>query len=574
MINTKAYLIGGGLASLASAAYLIRDGGMPGENITIYEESGMVGGSLDAEGTGAGDGYVMRGYRMLESKVYSCLYDLLSFIPSLHDPDRTVLDEFREFNERVKISAKSRLIEEGKVVEPFPFQLQLKDRFRLLWFLTLPEDALSDKMIEDYFSSSFFNSNFWLQFCTTFSFQPWHSLVELKRYILRFYHVSPQLSSMECVQLAPYNEYESIVLPLSTWLQHQGVRFELNIKVVDLEFNIVNGIKTVQGLHCVQEKEPCFIEVDAADQVFATLGSMTANSSIGSMDTAPQADVTEKDSSWLLWENIARKEPGLGTPSVFSNDTEKSKWTSFSITFRDHFFIDQLQLLTRKETGTEGAITIKDSNWLLSFAMTPYPYFKSQPENVSVCWGYGLFPEERGNYVKKKMTECTGREILMELCFHLGLQSHVDRIVETSTCIPCLMPYITSQFLPRTRKDRPRVVTKEISNLALLGQFCEIPDDITFTLEYSVRAAQTGVYTLLHLEKNVSSIYKGYRNPWHIFSTVKIVMRPKVSGELSRFIGMRLYRAALTLIGLAGDFYAFMLNIFRSVRMGTSQDNP
>jgi oleate hydratase len=271
-----------------------------------------------------------------------------------------------------------------------------------------------------------------------------------------------------------------------------------------------------------------------------------------------------------LWENIARKEPALGTPSVFTNDMEKSKWTSFSITFRDRFFIDQLQLLTGKETGTEGAITITDSNWLLSFAMTPYPYFKNQPEHVSVCWGYGLFPEEIGNYVKKKMTECTGREILTELCFHLGLQLHVDRIVETSTCIPCLMPYITSQFLPRTRKDRPSVVTREISNLALLGQYCEIPDDITFTLEYSVRAAQTGVYALLHLEKEVSPVYRGYRNPRHIFSTVKTVMTPKVSGELSLSIGKRLSRAALALIGLAGDFYDVIVNTFRNVRMGTS----
>ena len=548
MKSTKAYLVGGGLASLASAAYLIKDGGMPGENITVYEESGLVGGSLDAGDVGGGDGYVMRGYRMLESKVYSCLYNLLSFIPSLHDPDRTVLDEFKAFNERVKISAKSRLIAEGKVVEPFPFHLQLKDRFRLLWLLTRPEDALGDMTIEDYFSLSFFNSNFWLQFCTTFSFQSWHSLIELKRYILRFYHVSPQLSSLECVQLAPCNEYESIVLPLSKWLRDQGVRFEHNIQVVDLEFNRVAGIKTVRQIHCLQDREPCFIEVDATDLVFATLGSMTANSSIGSMDTAPEADVAEKDSSWLLWENIARKEPGMGTPSVFNSDMEKSKGTSFSITFKDPFFIEQLQLLTGKETGTEGVVTIKDSNWLISFAMTPYPYFKGQPEDVSVCWGYGLFPEKRGNYAKKKMSECNGREILFELCSHLGLQLHVDRIVEKSTCIPCLMPYITSQFLPRTAKDRPRVVTKEISNLAILGQFCEIPDDIVFTLEYSVRAAQTGVYKLLHSDKNVSSIYKGYRNPWHIYSTVKTVMRPEVFGGSSDFIGKRLSRAFLALI--------------------------
>ena len=287
MNQTKAYLVGGGLASLASAAYLIKDGGLMGQNITLYEESEAVGGSLDAADIEAGNGYLMRGYRMLESRVYSCLFDLLSSIPSLNNPDVSVMDEFKAFNDRIKIDATSRLIEEGKVVEPFPFNLCLKDRFRVLWLLTRAEDDLRDMAIEDYFSPSFFTSNFWLQFCTTFSFQPWHSLVELKRYILRFYHVSPQLSSMACVRLNPCNEYESIVLPLERWLRDQGVRFEFSVQVVDLGFVEVDGIKSVQKLHCMRGTSPFLKEVREKDLVFATLGSMTANSSTGSMDAAP-----------------------------------------------------------------------------------------------------------------------------------------------------------------------------------------------------------------------------------------------------------------------------------------------
>ena len=58
-----AYLIGGGIGSLAAAAFLIRDGGMPGSQISIFEAGPVMGGSLD----GAGDaerGYSMRGGRM------------------------------------------------------------------------------------------------------------------------------------------------------------------------------------------------------------------------------------------------------------------------------------------------------------------------------------------------------------------------------------------------------------------------------------------------------------------------------------------------------------------------------
>jgi oleate hydratase len=242
----------------------------------------------------------------------------------------------------------------------------------------------------------------------------------------------------------------------------------------------------------------------------------------------------------LLWENIAHKEPRLGNPSVFNSDRDKSKWTSFSITFRGPVFVDQLKKLTGKEVGTEGAITIKDSNWLISFAMTPHPFFKNQPENVSVCWGYGLSTETEGNYIEKKMSQCTGREILVELCSHLGMQPHIDHITETATCIPCLLPYITSQFLPRTPEDRPRV-------------------------EYSVRAAQMGVYSLLHLDRKVTSIYKGYRNPHHVFRTVRTAMRPKITGESGRMAARQFSRAAVVLMGWMGSFYSMVHNIFRNV---------
>ena len=46
--GTAIYLVGGGIASMAAAAFLIRDADVPGHNITIFEESAKIGGSLDA----------------------------------------------------------------------------------------------------------------------------------------------------------------------------------------------------------------------------------------------------------------------------------------------------------------------------------------------------------------------------------------------------------------------------------------------------------------------------------------------------------------------------------------------
>ncbi|MFH1378105.1 MAG: oleate hydratase [Planctomycetota bacterium] len=523
MVDRRAYIVGAGLASLSSAAYLIRDGGVRGDRIRIIEETSRVGGSLDAERTVDG-GYVMRGFRMLEDAVYSCLFDLLSFIPSLNYPNKTVADEINEFNSNFKILASSRLIENGQIIQSFPFNLKEIDRINILRLLIRREWWLGKKTIEDFFSKSFFKSNFWIQMSTTFSFQPWHSLAEFRRYIVRFFHSSQVLNTMECVRITPHNEYESIVEPIIHWLKAQGVEFVLNTRVVDMDFkNEKNGLR-VERLHCLKSGKNTAIDVGLDDLVFAALGSITSDSSIGSMMTPPALHEKNGASSWQLWERLSKKSPNVGRPSVFNSTIDKTKWISFTVTLNDPAFVEALGELTQRPIGTEGVITINDSPWLLSFAMTPFPCFKDQAPETNVCWGYGLFPDRCGRFVSKKMTDCSGREILIELCSHLGFSNRLDRIIDTSICVPCLLPYVTSQFLPRGKGDRPPVIPKGITNLALLGQFCEIPDDIVFTLEYSVRSAQIGVFSLLNLDKQPTSVHKAYRNPKNTIRAIRAVM--------------------------------------------------
>ena len=88
----KAYLVGGGLVSLAAAAFMIRDCAMSGSNISIFESLPLLGGSLDAGGTSAG-GYSMRGGLMLTTDNYECTWDLFKSIPSLDNEGMTVYDE-------------------------------------------------------------------------------------------------------------------------------------------------------------------------------------------------------------------------------------------------------------------------------------------------------------------------------------------------------------------------------------------------------------------------------------------------------------------------------------------------
>jgi oleate hydratase len=87
------------------------------------------------------------------------------------------------------------------------------------------------------------------------------------------------------------------------------------------------------------------------------------------------------------------------------------------------------------------------------------------------------------------------------------------------------MPHITSQFMPRKIGDRPQVVPPCAKNFAFIGQFCEIPQDIVFTLEYSVRSAQIATYNLLKLNKRPTPIYQGWKRLKHIFNIVRTAFR-------------------------------------------------
>ncbi|MEK7462935.1 MAG: oleate hydratase, partial [Patescibacteria group bacterium] len=202
----------------------------------------------------------------------------------------------------------------------------------------------------------------------------------------------------------------------------------------------------------------------------------------------------------------------------------ESTWESFTATFQNTMFFKLVEKITGNQAGSGGYITLKNSNWLLSIVLPRQPHFINQPDNAYVCWGYGLFSDKKGNYITKKMSECAGEEILIELCQHLGFKKEMPLILKTSNCIPCLMPYITSQFLPRKKGDRPSVAPERLSNMAFIGQFCEIPEEISFTVEYSVRSAQLAVISLLKLNKKATPIYKGQYNLKVLYNTLKTIL--------------------------------------------------
>lgn len=379
----------------------------------------------------------------------------------------------------------------------------MQDRIELLKLSNADEDEMAASCITDWLSPGFFETEFWYMWVTTFAFQPWHSAVEFKRYLHRFMLEFSRIETLAGVKRTVYNQYDSPVRPLQAWLESKGVRLITDCKVTDLDHRGDDGSFTVTGIHCLSKGQRKTLVVNADDLVFMQNGSMTDASSLGSMTKAP-AMLTKADSGgWALWEKLAQGRPEFGNPAAFNLCIAQSCWESFTVTLKTPAFFDQMSRFSGNEAGTGGLVTFKDSNWLMSIVLAHQPHFANQPADVQVFWGYALFPDRVGNFVAKTMAECNGAEILQELCGHLRFDLET---VSTANCIPCRMPYITSMFMPRLHSDRPLPVPRGSRNFAFISQFVEIADDVVFTVEYSVRAAQMAVYELLGIDRKIPPI--------------------------------------------------------------------
>ncbi len=479
----------------------------------------MLGGSLDGSGN-AVDGFLIRGGRMFEEH-FGCTFDLLKSIPTLDDPQLSVADEIVRFNEDVQTSSNCRLVADGRRIEAPPFGLSLKDRWCLLKLLQRKEQSLAGVAIEDCFDAEFFQSNFWLMWCTMFAFQRWHSATEMRRYMRRFMHLLPGFNRLEGIRRTRLNQYDSIVVPLARWLRDAGVQIQLETPVADIAFD--EDCRAVTSIELARGPSRESVAIDPDDRVLVTLGSMTEASALGSMASAPGAGSSPQHGAWPLWRQLASRSGRFGRPDVFAGLTAKTQWLSFTVTLQDGAYFDFMEAFTHNPAGTGGLVTFRDSGWLLSVVLAHQPHFAAQPEGVHVFWGYGLHPEQSGDHVSKPMLACTGAEILDELAHHLQLGAKAAELFRTANCLPCLMPNITTQFMPRSEGDRPAVVPAQAENFAFLGQFVELPDDTVFTVEYSVRSAQLAVYSLCDLDLEPTPLYRGFEEPATVLKAFRCI---------------------------------------------------
>jgi len=515
-----AHIVGGRFGGLAAAALLIRNAGVSGADITIYEADEQLGGGFFLGGS-AESGYNLPG--SVFDKEFRCTFDLLKSIPSARNPSISVTEDFFAFNTSEPYQDTAHIFDrDGRVVHGRRFGLSLGDGLNLARVVLTPEAMLGGRRIDEFFSEQFFSTEFWLLWSTIMGSLPQHSAIEFRRYMNRFLYLFGDLSDMTGVMRTPLNQHQDFIEPLVRWLTPHRVNFLTGAFVKDIGFAPSPGRITVNRLDYERGGTVTSVAVAPEDLVLVTTGSQAADLCAGSMTEAPSPRPSGR--SWALWERLAQGRTDFGNPDVFFGAARipDSLWVTFTVTDKGTEFVNQIAALTGSEAGRGGLVTLKDSGWVLSLSVFHQPEIIGQPPGTSVWWGYGLYPDRTGEFVKKRMDQCTGAEILEEVLRQLRFDKQLDAIMASSICVPCYMPYVNNVWLPWSRGDMPPPVPEGATNLGLIGQYVDVPREIAFTIECSVRSAWQAIHVLLKRGPVPPPVYQGQYDPKALFNALKV----------------------------------------------------
>ena len=532
MQKKKAIMIGAGLSNMAAAVYLIQEGKWSGDQITFY--------ALDNYGSNDGSptqdvkddywnknhpmenqkGYIARGGRMLNYRTYVDLMDLLDRVPSMTEPGLTAAEDTRQFDATHPTYDKARLLAGGQgIVDGGKLGLNNKSRKLLTQLIMMPdsqEEKLDNITIADYFkdNTEFFESNFWFMWETTFAFRTRSSAQELRRYMHQMIYEFTQIEHLVGVNRTRYNQYESIMKPLINYLEKEGCHIVLNRRVVDWKFkdSKMQDEITVTGLHMVNTKtnENEFVPVDDDTAVIFTNGSITDSATLGDFNT-PAAENMDYGAASSLWKKASDHFYNLGNPDKFFADRDASEWVSFTLTTKNHLFLNEIARITTQEPGnalnsfisTEPVTPLGQKDVTMSIVVHHQPHFTSQKPNETVLWGYFLYPRRHGEIIDKPYIEMTGKEMLQELIGQLSkvdpgpinISDKEEEIMDSViNCIPVYMPYASALFNNRAKSDCPKVIPKHSTNLAFTGEFVEQPYQMIFTENSAVRSGEIAAF--------------------------------------------------------------------------------
>ena len=124
----------------------------------------------------------------------------------------------------------------------------------------------------------------------------------------------PRIETLEGVTRTPYNQYESVILPLKVYLEGFGVDFSIRAIVEDLDFK--EDSVTVTDIHISENGKQRIIHLEDTDLCIMTNGCMTDCATLGDFKT-PAPYQPEHPMSAQLWKRVAEKKPVLADQDVY-----------------------------------------------------------------------------------------------------------------------------------------------------------------------------------------------------------------------------------------------------------------
>lgn len=282
----------------------------------------------------------------------------------------------------------------------------------------------------------------------------------------------------------------------------------MRLSVSDIKFCLDTEPRTVCEIQALDNARSVVLPVATDDIVIVTVGSPISGSLSGTSGAPPPGILTEAKTllncDWSIWFQLAGKSPKFGNPSAFCTHISESLLETFTAILPPSEFKVICAHITHALPQDRHLMSVADSNWSLKIILPQQQIFDDQQDNVCVLLGYALTPKEYGNFVKKPMCVCSGDEILAELLWHFNIP--FQNILVNATAAPRLMPFGLSPLLRRSYGDRPNVIPRDTTNIALVGQYVETEDETALGLEYGVRCAKLAVHHLMKLGNKLPDI--------------------------------------------------------------------
>ncbi len=195
----------------------------------------------------------------------------------------------------------------------------------------------------------------------------------MERMILEF----SRIETLEGVTRTPYNQYDSLILPLKAYLKDHGVQFEINTKVVDIDFKDGEGI-TATAIHVEKKGKPEEITLKDGDVCIVTNGCMTDSATLGDMNK-PAPEPEEPSCLVNFGVKVAAKKAGPGNPEPFFGNVRKQTGKALQLPVRAIKLLKMIENFSGNIPGSGALMTFKDSSWLMSIVVAAQPHFRNQP---------------------------------------------------------------------------------------------------------------------------------------------------------------------------------------------------